>query len=119
MGPADWLVVGQWLAAVGLMAVLAWEPWRQMRRAALASPPVAAARRFASPGFVFVLPLLALTAPLVPGSGALWRQPHLLLPGLAIALVAVVAAQAILCRRVSIGARRRYEALAQREPPPS
>jgi hypothetical protein len=123
MGAADWLVVGQWLAAVAVMAVFAWEPWRQTRRTALAAPPVEAARRFVSPGYVFVLPLLVLAAPLVPGSGVLWAQPHLLLPGVAVALVALVAVQAVLCRRVLIGARRRYEALmqareapAQREP---
>ena len=115
MGPVDWLVVGEWLAAVGLMAVFAWEPWRQTRRTALASPPVEAARRIASPGYVFVLPLLVLAAPLVPGSGELWRQPHLLLPGVAVALVAVVAVQAVLCRCVLTGARRRYAALAQRD----
>jgi hypothetical protein len=118
MGPADWLVVGQWLAAAAVMAVFAWEPWRQTRRTAAASPPVEAARRIASPGYVFVLPLLVLAAPLVPGSGALWRQPHLLLPGVAVALVAVVAVQAVLCHRVLIGSRRRYEALMQaREAP--
>jgi hypothetical protein len=118
-GPADWLVVGQWLAAVGLMTVLAWEPWRQTRRTALASPPVAAARRIVSPGYVFVLPLLALAAPLVPGSGELWRQPHLLLPGVAVELVAIVAVQALLCHRVLITARRHYAALVQRDPPDS
>lgn len=93
MGPADWLVVGEWLAAVGLMAVLAWEPWRQTRLTAAASLPVTAARRFASPGYVFVLPLLTLAAPLVPGTGALWRQPHLLLPGVALVLVALTGAR--------------------------
>jgi hypothetical protein len=116
IGPADWLVAAQWLAAVGLMMVLAWEPWRQVRVTALAMSADAGPTRFASPGYVFVLPLLVLAAPFVPGSGGLWREPHRLLPGLALVLVAIVAVQALLCRRVLIGARRRQEALAPPQP---
>jgi hypothetical protein len=116
-GPADWLVAAQWLTAAGLMLLLAWEPWRLMRRTALATPADQPGARFASPGFVFVLPLLVLAAPFVPGSGGLWREPHRLLPGLALVLVAIVAVQALLCRRVLIRARRRQAALDA--PPPA
>jgi len=113
MAPADWLVVAEWAAAVGLMLVLAWEPWRTLRARGLAAPPAAATgRRVASPGFVFVLPLLAAAAPVVAafalhlGLADEGRELHLLLPGVALVLAAAVAAQALVCRRAVRTARR-------------
>jgi hypothetical protein len=120
MAPADGLVAGAWFAAVGLMLVLAWEPWRATRGLGpidLSDEPVG---RVVSPGYVFVLPLLVAAAPLVarfmPGEVplAVWREPHVLLPGIAVVLAVIVAFEAYLCRRVLAAARRRAAALEEK-----
>jgi hypothetical protein len=98
-------VAGEWAAALALMLVLAWEPWRRLRRLGLETASPGAAGRVTSPGFVFVLPLLLAAAPVAVavilhlGLTDEGRELHLLAPGVAFALGAAVAVQALLCRR--------------------
>jgi hypothetical protein len=116
MGAADWLVVGLWLAAIAFMVVMAWEPWRETRRQQSIDLSDEFVGRAVTPRYVFILPAFVAIAPfvaqLVPPTGTvnLWRHPHLLSPAGPLALIVLVAIQAVLCRSVLRAVRRQREA---------
>lgn len=120
MGPADWLVIVLWLAAIAFMVIMAWEPWRETRGHGAVDLSDDLVGRAVSPGYVFILPLLVAAAPflagVVPhGVGAdAWRHPHRFAPMGPLALILIVAFQAYLCTRVLRSARLRRGALAEK-----
>jgi hypothetical protein len=116
MSAVDWLVVGLWLTAIAFMVIMAWEPWRETSRLHSIDLSDEFVGRAVTPRYVFILPAFVAIAPLVaqlvsrPGTVNLWRHPHLLSPAGPVALIVIVAIQAILCRSVLRAARRQREA---------
>ena len=118
MLPMDWLAVGIWIAAMGAMLALAWEPWRQTRRQASIDLSDDAVGRAVSPLYIFVLPAAVAIGPFLAqivrhGHVNVWRQPHMLLPHALVGLAVLIAFQAYLRGRILAVVRRQREAKAQ------